>query len=189
MTFEVGGETFVVCITPATLRQGERVYQRTYQQAVSAGFMSRKRVKAAIARLWTEEKQARRSEILDAIQADEQLLQCDRLSLTDGLAAAVRLRERRAELRVLCAEVASLEEQCAEGRALQAQFEFIVAASTFKNNARVFADAAALEQGGPAAKKAQWVVAGVLCSVQEDYEQLLPEAVFLATHASPAQAA
>lgn len=187
--FDVGGETFEVRIGRGALRQAQRVYQRVYQQAVSDGAMTRRQVLDAVDRLWTTDNHTLYSSLLDAIRADEVLIQGGQLSLTDSLAVAVRLREARAELRELRAEVDAVEQACAEAKALEAKFNYLVACCTFRNGARVFDSAAALEQGGPVVEKARWVMGGILFGLREDYEQALPESLLLAPHASPAQAA
>lgn len=170
LTFETGGDTYEIRITPAVLRQGEGVYRRAYQQAVSAGAMPRKRAMDLADRLWTTEKHAKYSALLDAIRSDEELLQSGQLSLTEGLVVAVRVREARAEAQSLRAEVDAVVGGSAEGRALQAQFEYVVVSCTFKNGTRAYPDRDALQQGGSAAEEAQSVVGGALCNIRGDYE-------------------
>jgi hypothetical protein len=185
LEFEVGedGKTVSIIVrqpSPAIREQGERVYRRARQKAISAGSPTRKKFLERIDAMWGPAEQAKHEELCVAMVVDEELLAHGKLSPEERLVVAERLRQSRAERKQLFAAVNELELQTAEAAALQAEFDFLVTSCTYhRSGGKYFTDVdtylAMREQGHPVAHKAYWALAGELFGLREDYEATLPE--------------
>ena len=189
LEFEVVEDGRVVTIsvrlpTEGVRRQGERVYRRALQRAVSAGQPPRQKVLERIDDLWGAGEQTEYERLFLASAADLVILAEGQLPVAEGRVVAERLRHSRAERRKLRAEVDALERETAEAVAIQTEFDFLVAACTFRPcGARYFSDTKAYlavrAQNHPVAHKAYWALAGELLGLREDFEDTLPENVYL----------
>lgn len=169
--------------------QARQVYEREFRRAVSAGVPTLKKLTPRMHAEWDAAKQARNAELVAAVTADEAVLAEDKVALDERRAAAIRLRQSRAALRSLRAGVDALAESAAESRAKQAEFDELVTVSTLHaDGSRVFANrktfVAQRQSELAVAVRAHWAMAQGLLGLRPDFEETLPENVFLRLHPS-----
>ena len=169
-----------------------RIAAKVWTECLSDGIMTKKELKEFMKKrkIWDEDKDDEEEKLGQEIADLEKSLAFGsgkgaRVKSTEGRDIAIKIREKRFELRELIAERLSLENNTAESLSDNARFDFMVANCTYyENGEKVYSsledyDAKSDEEIAFSAASA---MAQMLYSLDQDFEDSLPENTFLRKH-------
>lgn len=174
----------------AIMSQAQRVGAKAWTDCVRDGIMTKKELEKFMKAqgIWDDGKDEAQKKIVQEIADLEKRLfvsgkdKGGKLRASEGKEIAVQMRLKRLELRDLVSERIALEQNTAEAISDNSRFDFLVANSAFyENGEKVYTsledyrEKADSEVGFAAARE----LAGMLYSVDKDFEAKLPENKFL----------
>lgn len=168
------------------LSQAQHVGAKAWTDCIRDGIMTKKELEKFMKQqdIWNDEKDAEQQQIVQEIaDLEKQLYVGNRkLKTSEGKNIAIQMRIKRNKLRDLIADKLSLEQNTAEALSDNARFDFLVANCTYYENGQKvyknledYKDRADSEIGFSAAT----ALAGLIYSVDRDFEAKLPENKFL----------
>lgn len=170
------------------ISSSQRVGAKVWTDCVREGIMTKKELEKFMNAqgIWDKDKDDKQKEITNSILDMEKQLYVSgkngKLKASDGKKIAIEMRKKRNELRDLIAERLSLEQNTAESISDNAKFDYLVANCTFyENGNKVYNDLEDYRQRSDdeMAYAAATALAGMLYSVDKDFEAKLPENKFL----------
>ena len=172
-----------------TLSQSQRIGAKAWTDCVRDGIMTKKELEKFMKEqgIWDDGKDKEQKAIVEEIANLEKKLFVGsqghtKLKASEGKEIAIQMRIKRAELRDLIAERISLEQNTAESISDNARFDYLVANCAFyENGQKVYKDLDEYKSRAdvePAFTVAS-TLAGMLYSVDKDFEAKLPENKFL----------
>ena len=177
--------------TPENTRQSQKVYNRTFRDALESGALLRQKLDTYMQEqgLWNEEKQKQYDKLVDGIIQDEKIIKKGGIKLSEAKSIAIKMSDSRRDIRDLISEKTTMDGNTAEGQADNARFNYLMACCTVDPDTGkpIFAD----EDGNPClstyeeASADEYLVdaagklAEMLYGVDDDYEAKLPENKFL----------
>lgn len=186
-----GNKTKIVVKKPnnVILSQAQRVGAKAWTDCVRDGIMTKKELEKFMKEqgIWDDGKDKEQKAIVEEIAQLEKSLFIgsqghSKLKASEGKEIAIKMRMKRLELRDLIAEKMSLEQNTAEAISDNARFDFLVANCAFyENGQKVYNDLDDYRSRAdmePAFTIAS-TLAGMLYSVDKDFEAKLPENKFL----------
>lgn len=186
-----GNKTKIVVKKPnnVTISQAQRVGAKAWTDCVRDGIMTKRELEKFMKEqgIWDDGKDQEQKKTVEEIAALEKRLYVGsqghtKLKASEGKEIAIQMRIKRAELRDLIAERISLEQNTAESISDNARFDYLVANCTFyENGQKVYSTLDEYRQraDGEPAFTAASTLAGMLYSVDRDFEAKLPENKFL----------
>jgi len=180
-----GDELIVKKPTLRTMREGKKVYNRAFNDALQSKAPVRARLDDLLREqgLWNDEKQIKYDTIKKEMLDLEVALAKGGVRLVDAKNMAMQMIKLRSEMRDLISERTRLDNHTAEGQAENAQFDYFVSAClVYKNNEDkpFFADLEDyLNSSDPVAFKAATNLSSMIYGLDPDYESKLPEYKFL----------
>jgi len=171
------------------ISQAQRVGAKAWTDCVRDGIMTKKELEKFMKDqgIWDDGKDQEQKKLVEEISSLEKKLFIGsqghgKLKASEGKEIAIQMRIKRAELRDLIGEKLSLEQNTAEAISDNVRFDFLVATCTFyENGQKVYSsldDYQSRSDGEPAFTAAS-TLAGMLYSVDRDFEAKLPENKFL----------
>lgn len=168
------------------LSQAQRIGAKAWTDCIRDGIMTKKELEKFMRQqgIWDDNKDEQQQKIVQEISDLEKQLYVGnrKLKTSEGKNIAIQMRIKRNKLRELIAEKLSLEQNTAESLSDNARFDFLVANCTYyENGQRVYKDLedykdkADSEIGFSAAT----ALAGLIYSVDKEFEAKLPENKFL----------
>ncbi len=170
------------------MSSAQRVGAKAWTECVREGIMTKKELEKFMNAqgIWDKDKDEKQKSITDAIFSMEKQLYVGgkngQLRASEGKRIAIEMRRKRNELRDLISERLSLEQNTAESISDNSKFDFLVASCTFyENGQKVYNDMDDYKQRSDdaLAYAAATALAGMLYSVDKDFEEKLPENKFL----------
>lgn len=186
--FEVNGvEQQFVIKSPslADQREGQKVYNQAFSDAVKSGCIVRARLDDLLKEqgLWDDNKQIKFNTLQQEILDNEKSLARGGISLKTAKEIAIKTKKLREDLRDLISVRTNLDNHTAEGQADNARFNYLIASSLvyFSNKEKYFKNYEDYlsRASEPIAIKAAQVLANMLYGLDSDYEKKLPENKFL----------
>lgn len=191
---EDGKKVKVVVKRPSgsIISRAGRIAAKVWTECLSDGIMTKKELKEFMKKrkIWDQDKDDEEEKLGQQIADLEKTLAFGsgkgvRVKSTEGRDIAIQIREKRFELRELIAERLALENNTAESLSDNARFDFLVANCTYyENGEKVYSsledyDAKSDEEIAFSAASA---MAQMLYSLDQDFENSLPENTFLKKH-------
>jgi hypothetical protein len=171
------------------LSQAQRVGAKAWTDCVRDGIMTKKELEKFMKEqgIWDDGKDKTQKAIIDEIGALEKSLYIgsqghSKLKASEGKEIAIKMRMKRGELRDLISERISLEQNTAESISDNARFDYLVANCAFYENGHKVYNSLEEYQTRADAEPAFTIattLAGMLYSVDRDFEAKLPENKFL----------
>lgn len=168
------------------LSQAQRIGAKAWTDCIRDGIMTKKELEKFMRQqgIWDDNKDTEQQKIVQEIADLEKHLYIGnkKLKKSEGKDIAIKMRIKRNQLRDLIAERLSLEQNTAESLSDNARFDFLVANCTYyENGQKVYKDLEEYKEKadnevGFAAASA---LAGLIYSVDKDFEAKLPENKFL----------
>lgn len=175
--------------TSTLISQAQRVGAKAWTDCVRDGIMTKKELEKFMKQqgIWDEGKDEEQKKIVQNIADLEKSLYVSgnggkKLKASEGKRIAIQMRIKRNELRDLIAEKMSLEQNTAESISDNVRFDYLVANSVFyENGQKVYNDLEDYKERGDdeIAFMAASTLAGIMYSVDKDFEAKLPENKFL----------
>lgn len=172
-----------------TLSQSQRIGAKAWTDCVRDGIMTKKELEKFMKEqgIWDDGKDKEQKTLVEEISSLEKKLFIGsqghtKLKASEGKEIAIQMRMKRAELRDLIAERISLEQNTAESISDNARFDYLVANCAFyENGQKVYKDLEDYKAKADSepAFTAAGTLAGMLYSVDKDFEAKLPENKFL----------
>lgn len=186
-----GNKTKIVIKRPnnVILSQAQRVGAKAWTDCVRDGIMTKKELEKFMKEqgIWDDGKDKEQKAIVEEIASLEKRLYIgsqghSKLKASEGKEIAIKMRLKRLELRDLIADKMSLEQNTAESISDNARFDYLVSSCAFyENGQKVYNDLDDYRSRAdvePAFTIAS-TLAGMLYSVDKDFEAKLPENKFL----------
>jgi hypothetical protein len=171
------------------ISQAQRVGAKAWTDCVRDGIMTKKELEKFMKQqgIWDEGKDEEQKKTVQEIADLEKQLYVSgnggkKLKASEGKRIAIQMRIKRNELRDLIAEKMSLEQNTAESISDNVRFDYLVANSAFyENGQKVYNDIEDYKERGDdeIAFMAASTLAGMMYSVDKDFEAKLPENKFL----------
>jgi hypothetical protein len=171
------------------LSQSQKVGAKAWTDCVRDGIMTKKELEKFMKAqgIWDDGKDKEQKALVEEIASLEKKLYVGsqghtKLKASEGKEIAIQMRIKRAELRDLISERISLEQNTAESISDNARFDYLVASCTYyENGNKVYNDMDDYKNraDGEPAFTAASTLAGMLYSVDKDFEAKLPENKFL----------
>lgn len=171
------------------ISQAQRVGAKAWTDCVREGIMTKKELEKFMKQqgIWDEGKDEEQKKIVQNIADLEKQLYVSgnggkKLKASEGKRIAIQMRIKRNELRDLIAEKMSLEQNTAESISDNVRFDYLVANCTFyENGQKVYSDMDEYKERADdeVAFTAAATLAGMMYSVDKDFEAKLPENKFL----------
>jgi hypothetical protein len=172
-----------------TISQAQRVGAKAWTDCVRDGIMTKKELEKFMKEqgIWDDGKDKEQKTLVEEIASLEKQLYVGsqghtKLKASEGKDIAIKMRMKRAELRDLIADRISLEQNTAESISDNARFDYLVANCAFYENGQKVYNSLEEYQSRADAEPAFTVastLAGMLYSVDRDFEAKLPENKFL----------
>jgi hypothetical protein len=172
-----------------TVSQAQRVGAKAWTDCVRDGIMTKKELEKFMKEqgIWDDGKDKEQKTLVEEIASLEKQLYVGsqghtKLKASEGKDIAIKMRMKRAELRDLIADRISLEQNTAESISDNARFDYLVANCAFYENGQKVYNSLEEYQSRADAEPAFTVastLAGMLYSVDRDFEAKLPENKFL----------
>ena len=170
-----------------------RVSAKVWTECIEDGIMTKKELKEFMKKrnIWDESKDTEEQDLQQEIADLEKELafgkggKTARIRASEGKDTAIKIRQKRIELRDLIAERLSLEGNTAEALADNARFDFLVSACTYhENGEKVYKSLEEYDEKSDdeIAFAAATAMAEMLYSLDQDFEKSLPENKFLKKH-------
>lgn len=166
-------------------REGQKIYNQTFTDAIKSKAVVRAKMDDVLTEqgLWNNEKQARLTELQQALLDSERRLALGGISLREAKKIAMDMKDTRESIRDLIGARSSLDNHSAEGQADNAKFNYLVSACVVYNDTKdpVFKNMEEyLNRGNEAvAILGAQNLANMLYGLDSDYESNLPENKFL----------
>jgi hypothetical protein len=166
----------------------QRIGAKVWTDCVREGIMTKKELEKFMNAqgVWDKDKDEKQKSITDAILSLEKELYVGgkngKLRASDGKRIAIEMRKKRNELRDLISERLSLEQNTAESISDNSKFDFLVAnCAYYENGNKVYNDLEDYQKRSDdeIGYTAATTLAGMLYSVDKDFESKLPENKFL----------
>lgn len=171
------------------ISQAQRVGAKAWTDCVRDGIMTKKELEKFMKQqgIWDEGKDEEQKRIIQEISDLEKRLYVSgsagkKLKASEGKKIAIDMRIKRNELRDLIAEKMSLEQNTAESISDNVRFDYLVANCTYyENGQKVYNDMDDYKERSDdeVAFMAASTLAGMMYSVDKDFEAKLPENKFL----------
>jgi len=170
------------------MSSAQRIGAKVWTDCVRDGIMTKKELEKFMNAqgVWDKNKDAQQKEITDTILDLEKQLYVSgkngKLRASEGKRIAIEMRKKRNELRDLIAERLSLEQNTAEYISDNSKFDFLVANCAFyENGNKVYNDLEDYQRRSDdeIGYTSATTLAGMLYSVDKDFEAKLPENKFL----------
>lgn len=171
------------------LSQAQRIGAKAWTDCVRDGIMTKKELEKFMKEqgIWDDGKDKEQKAIVEEISALEKRLFVGsqghtKLKASEGKEIAIKMRVKRAELRDLISERISLEQNTAESISDNARFDYLVSSCAFYENGQKVYNSLEEYQSRADAEPAFTIastLAGMLYSVDKDFESKLPENKFL----------
>jgi hypothetical protein len=170
------------------MSSAQRIGAKVWTDCVRDGIMTKKELEKFMNAqgVWDKNKDAQQKEITDTILDLEKQLYVSgkngKLRASEGKRIAIEMRKKRNELRDLIAERLSLEQNTAESISDNSKFDFLVANCAFyENGNKVYNDLEDYQRRSDdeIGYTSATTLAGMLYSVDKDFEAKLPENKFL----------
>ena len=169
-----------------------RYAAKIWSECLADGIMTKKELKHFMKTrdIWDEEKDEEEKKISKEIAELEKTLAFGkgdnkRVKAVDGRDVAIKIREKRVELRDLIGERLSLEANTAESLSDNARFDFLVSACTYyENGEKVYKSLEDYDEKSDSdiALAAATAMAQMMYALDKDFEKSLPENAFLNKH-------
>jgi len=166
-------------------REGQKVYNRAFTDAVSSGCILRAKLDEFMREqgMWNDKKQTQLTELNRKINNGERRLQAGGFEFDEAVKLAKDIKKWRAELRELVANRTELDINTAEGQADNARFNYFVSVCLVYNDTQKpvfnsledYLSQSATEQAVIGATK----LAQILYGISEDFESKYAENEFL----------
>ena len=172
----------------AILSAAQRKGALIWTQCIQEGVMTKKELETILKQrgIWTEAKNKEQEKILEEISKLEKKLYLgprgSKINTSQGKKIALDMRRKRIELRDLLSEKVALEQNTAESLSDNAKFDYIVAHCTFDENELPMyqdLDDYSNRSDDPVAFAAAQALAAMLYSLDQGFEEKLPENKFL----------
>ena len=172
----------------AVLNAAQRKGALVWTQCIQEGVMTKKELETILKKrgIWTEAKAKEQEAILASISKLEKSLYLgprgSKIKTSQGKKIALDMRRKRIELRDLLSEKVALEQNTAESLSDNAKFDYIVAHCTFDENEMPMyqgLDDYSNRSDDPVAFVAAQALASMLYSLDQGFEEKLPENKFL----------
>jgi len=186
-----GGKIKIIVRKPSNkvTSDAQRVAALTWTQCIQDGVMTKQELDQFMKRkgIWGEEKETEQKEVVEALQALEKELYLGggrgkTMKLSEAKEKALDMRRTRAKLRGLLSEKIALENNTAESLSENSKFDYMVANCTFfENGDQVYPTLDDYEKNSDddIAFEAASTLAELMYSVNQDFEEKLPENRFL----------
>lgn len=171
------------------ISQAQRVGAKAWTDCVRDGIMTKKELEKFMKQqgIWDEGKDEEQKKIVQEIADLEKKLYVSgsngkKLKASEGKKIAIDMRIKRNELRDLIAEKMGLEQNTAESISDNVRFDYLVANSAYyENGQKVYSDIEDYKNSADdeLAFAAASALAGMMYSVDKDFEAKLPENKFL----------
>lgn len=169
-------------------RDAQLAYNKAFREALESGAILRQKLNDYLEKqdIWDEHKQKQYDNLIEKIQAQEEVLKSGGIPLKQAKETAIKLRVLRAEFRGLIAEKQTYESNTAEGQADNIRFNFLVSRCVFKEDGitRVWSSMDDYDKSG----NEQWAVnaaselAQIIYGLDADYDKNLVENKFLVNY-------
>lgn len=169
-------------------RDAQLAYNKAFREALESGAILRQKLNDYLEKqdIWDEHKQKQYDNLIEKIQAQEEVLKSGGIPLKQAKETAIKLRVLRAEFRVLIAEKQTYESNTAEGQADNIRFNFLVSRCVFKEDGitRVWSSMDDYDKSG----NEQWAInaaselAQIIYGLDADYDKNLVENKFLVNY-------
>jgi len=175
---------FVISPSPSISREAQMQYNTAFKEAIQSGALLKQKLQTVMEEqgVWSESKQERYDEILNGVMKREKDIGKGGIKLSKAKTLALEIRDLRVEFRDLIAEKNSMDANTAEGQADNARFGYLgYACLVDEENKRVFKsfDHYVENENEPYLVQAARELAQLLYGLDADYEQNLPENIFL----------
>ena len=194
VSLESGEKVKIIVKRPSgniTAKAG-RIAAKVWTECLEDGIMTKKELKAFMKKrdIWDSDKEEEEAQISQDIADLEKRLafgdgKGKRVKSSIGKELAVKLRQKRFQLRELISDRLSLENNTAESLADNARFDYLVASCTYHENGEKVYNSLEdydAKSDGEIAFSAASTMAQMLYSLDEDFENSLPENKFLKKH-------
>jgi len=171
------------------LSQAQRIGAKAWTDCVRDGIMTKKELEKFMKEqgIWDDGKDKEQKALIEEIASLEKRLFIGsqghtKLKASEGKEIAIKMRMKRAELRDLIAERISLEQNTAESISDNARFDYLVANCAFYENGQKVYNSLEEYQSRADVEPAFTIastLAGMMYSVDKDFEAKLPENKFL----------
>ena len=186
-SFDAEGNTktvYVVSPSPSINREAQMQYNTAFKEAIQSGALLKQKLQTVMEEqgVWSESKQKRYDEILEGVMKREKDIGKGGIKLLKAKTLALEIRDLRVEFRDLIAEKNSMDANTAEGQADNARFGYLgYACLVDEENKRLFKsyDHYIENENEPYLVQAARELAQLLYGLDADYEQNLPENMFL----------
>lgn len=178
-------ELYVKAPSPKNQRESQKIYNRTFADAISAGSIVRAKLDDVMKDqgLWDDKKEIEYKTIQKTILDKEKILAKGGISLEQAKKEAFAMKEARNKLRELIASRTTLDSHTAEGQSENAKFNFLVSCCVvYKEGDKPYFSGyedylnRAIE---PAAIIGAQKLANMLYGLDDNFENNLPENKFL----------
>jgi hypothetical protein len=166
----------------------QRIGAKVWTDCVREGIMTKKELEKFMNAqgVWDKDKDEKQKSITDAIFSLEKQLYVGgkngKLRASEGKRIAIEMRKKRNELRDLISDRLALEQNTAESISDNSKFDFLVAnCAYYENGNKVYNDLEDYQKRSDdeIGYAAATTLAGMLYSVDKDFESKLPENKFL----------
>ena len=171
--------------SPKNQREGQKIYNRTFSDALNSGSIVRARLDDVMEKqkLWDDNKEKDYQSIQKNILDNERILAKGGIPLSKAKKHAIDMQELRGRLQELISERTTLDSHTAEGQADNSKFNFLVSCCVvYKDTNQPYFEGyedynkRAIE---PAAIIGAQKLANMLYGLDDDFERNLPENKFL----------
>tara|TARA_R100001163_G_scaffold55256_1_gene42678 strand:- start:3130 stop:3990 length:861 start_codon:yes stop_codon:yes gene_type:complete len=171
--------------SPKNQRESQKIYNRTFSDALNSGSIVRARLDDVMKeqKLWDDKKEQQYQNIQKNILDNERALAKGGIPLSKAKKHAKEMQELRGQLQTLISERTTLDSHTAEGQADNAKFNFLVSCCVvYKDTNQPYFEGyedynkRAIE---PAAIIGAQKLANMLYGLDDDFERNLPENKFL----------
>lgn len=182
-----GKEVEFLVRTPslAEQREGQKVYNQSFSDAVKAKAIVRARMDDLLEEqgLWDATKQKKLTDLQQVILDNERILAKGGIPLKKAKELALEMKETRVKIRELIADKTSLDNHSAEGQADNARFNYLVSVCLVYNETKQpyfkSLEDYLSRSNEPVSILAAQNLANMLYGLDNDYEKNLPENKFL----------
>lgn len=165
------------------LNQARLVYNKTFNEAVIQGscFAEKMNVHLKEQGLWDDKKDAKYKETVNKINSLVNTLEEGGISLKKGKEIALEIRKARDELQDMIMSTQKFKDNCAEGVATDAQFDYLVSACSYRDNNLIWptVDDYYADSEKEWAEQVAAELANIIYGLDPNFEQNLPENKFL----------
>lgn len=192
---EVDGKKVKVLVkrpSGAVSTKAGRVAAKVWTECIEDGIMTKKELKAFMEKrgIWSSDKDKTESDLQQEIADLEKELalgngKTAKIRASQGKDLAIKIRQKRIDLRDLISERLGLEGNTAESLSDNARFDYLVACCTYyENGEKVYKTLEEYEERADdeIAFAAASAMAEMMYSLDGDFEKALPENKFLSKH-------